>query len=173
MADRKRSTSRNKSRPLRYFYLNGKLHKKLHINRGADTIWTWCYPDERRVAYTYSDVLRNKRPAFSTREVCKMLMRGRISLEEAMSRGDIPKPQRTYTLNEERKPYQFFWSEEDVLAAHAYFTTVHRGRPRKDGLVTPQRLPTARELRAMMRNEEVLYVKRGDQLVPTWRAEDF
>ena len=164
---------KKKSRKLTYFYLNGKLHRKLHINRGADTLTAWCYPDHCRVAYTYSDVLRRHNKAFTTMEVCKMLMRGRTKVEMAIVDGMIERPQHTYSLNENKRMYKYMWSEADVMAAHAYFSTVHRGRPRHDGLVTPQKLPTARELRAMMRNDEILYIKQGDKLVPTWQAENF
>ena len=162
---------RKKSRRLNYFYLNGLLHKKLHINRASDIITTWCYPEHRRVAYTYSQVRRTYRPAFTTIEVGKMLNRNRVSIELAIMAGNIPRPQHTYGLGNQDKIFKYMWSEDDVLAAHAYFQTVHRGRPRKDGLVTPQKMPTARELRALMRDEEVLYVKRGDTYLPTFRAD--
>ena len=161
---------RKKSRPLRYFYLNGNLHKKLHINRATDTIIAWCYPEHRRVAYTYSDVRRQKEPAFTTIQVGKMLNRSRVTIERAMLNGNIEKPQRTYGLNERKNGYAFYWCEKDVLAAHEYFSTVHIGRPRADGIVTPAPMPTVRELRAMMRDEEIFYVKHGDTFVPTWRA---
>lgn len=164
---------RKKSRPLKYFYLNGNLHKKLHINRATDTITTWCYPLHKRVAYTYSDVLLNKQPAFSTRQVAEMLNCTRLTMERAIIAGNIEPPQMTYGLNENKNAYAYYFSEKDVIAVHAFFSTVHRGRPRKDGLVTPRRMPTVRELRAMMRDEEILYVKQGDTFLPTWRAEQF
>lgn len=172
---------RKKSRTLNYFYLDGELdgktkpllHKKLHINRAQDTITTWCYPLHKRVVYTYSDVLHSKGPAFTTKEVAKMLMCGHLRLERAILRGDIEAPQKTYGLNERRNPYGYRWSERDVLGAHAFLSTVHMGRPRNDGLINPKRMPTVRELRAMMRDEEILYVKQGDAFLPTWRAENF
>lgn len=172
---------RKKPRTLNYFYLDGELdgkmkpllHKKLHINRGADTITAWCYPLYKRVTYTYSDVLRLKGPAFTTQETAKMLMRGRQTIERAIIAGDIAAPQMTYGLDENRNPFKYMWSERDILDAHAFLSTVSVGRPRKDGLPTPKRLPTVRELRAMMRDEEILYVKQGDSFLPTWRAENF
>lgn len=165
--------NRRKSKPVRYFYLNGKLHKKLHINRPADEITAWCYPDHVRVTYPYQMTRRRMQPAFSTAEVQKLLNRGRLALERAMLRGDIEYPQHTYTLDEKRRKFKYMWSEDDIIAAHAYFSTVHRGRPRKDGLVTPQALPTVRELRAMIHDREILYVKDGDKFRPTWEAPDF
>lgn len=183
MADSKGEgkTTRKKSRTLNYFYLDGDLdgklrpllHKKLHINRGQDTITAWCYPLHKRVAYTYSDVLHSKQNAFTTVEAAKMLMRSRLTLERAILNGDIEAPQMTYGLNERKNNFKYMWSERDVLNAHAYLSTVHMGRPRRDGLVSPRRMPTVRELRAMMRDQEILYVKVGDEFKPTWRAENF
>jgi len=165
---------KRKSKPLNVFFLNGKLHKKLRINRGADTIETWCYPDERRVAYTYSDVKKNYKPAFSTREVAEMLGKSEETLENAIRRGGIEEPAVMYTLSENKHKFARRWSEEDIMALHAYMLSVHRGRPRRDGRITPQKLPTARELRAMIRQEQIFYVKMEDgSFRPTWRAEDF
>lgn len=175
MADEegKSTAKRRKSRILNYFYLNGKLHKKLHINRGADVITAWCYPDKRRVAYTYSDTLRRMGKAFTTVEAGKMLNRSRVTLERAIINGDINAPQHTYGLNEHMNKFKYMWSEDDIMAAHAFLSTVHNGRPRADGLVTPRNLPTARELRALIRHNQVMYVKQGDKFVPTWDADNF
>lgn len=164
---------RKKSRVLNYFYLNGLLHKKLHINRGADTITTWCYPEHRRIAYTYSDVLRRKEPAFTMKEVGKMINRSRNTIENAIIRGEFPEPQHTYGLMNQEKRYKYMFSEKDIMALHAYLSTVHRGRPRKDGLTSPQAMPTPRELRALIRHNEIMYVKRNGEFVPTWDADVF
>ena len=170
---RTRKNGRNKRKPLRYFYLNGLLHKKLHINVGADIITAWCYPTAKRVAYSYRDVKANMEPAFTTPQVGKMLNRGRLAIERAWVAGNIEYPQHTYGLDQNRNLHKYMWSPKDVLAAHAYFITVHRGRPRKDGLITPQKLPTERELRALMRNEELLYtINQDGEFVPVWAAPD-
>lgn len=182
MASEKRrgKNERSNYRPLNYFYLDGKitgdgptiplLHKKLHINVSANVITAWCYPLGKRVAYTYSDVKLRKGPAFTTKEVQKLLDRGRTTIERAIDTGAIEPPQMTYGINAERRPYKYMWSEKDVIALHEYMLTVHYGRPRHDGLIAPKALPTMRELRALMRNEELLYIKDGDEFKPVWRA---
>lgn len=171
-----------KSGKLTYFFLDGELdgkvvpllHKSLHINRGADKIITWCYPLERRVAYTYSETKKHRDPAFSTVETAKMLNRGRLALERAIINGDISRPQFTYGLNEHKRMFKYMWHESNIMEAHAFLSTVHFGRPRADGVVVPKRLPTARELRAMIRQEHILYVKGDDgEFKPVWLAPDF
>lgn len=173
-----KAPSSRKPRPLNYFYLNASghgplLHKKLHINLGADTITAWCYPLHKRMAYTYSDVKKHKEPAFTTIEVGRMLNRGRLTLEHAILRGNIEPPQHTYGLNEFKRKFKYMWHEKDIFAMHAFLSTVHKGPPRKDGLVTPMKLPNERELRAMIRQQEILYRKVGDEFRPVWEAGDF
>lgn len=170
-------------RPLNYFFLDGYLdddgsvvpllHKKLHINRGKDTITTWCYPLHKRVAYTYTHVKREMAPAFTTVEAATMLNRRRITLERAILNGDIESPQFTYGLDENKNKFKYMWHEKNILEMHAFLSTQHYGRPRKDGLITPQKLPTTRELRAIIRQSDILYVKVGDEFKPVWQAEDF
>jgi hypothetical protein len=103
-----------------------------------------------------------------------MLNRHRVTIERAIIAGDVQRPQHTYTLDNDRNIFQYFWSEPDIVAAHQFFATVHQGPPRKDGMITPRKMPTLRELRAMIRQEEVLYVKNDKgEFVPVWRAQDF
>lgn len=157
-----------------YFYLNGLLHKKLRINRANDEIITWCYPLAKRVTYTYSQVIKNKEPAFTTSQVCDMIGRKRNVLEVALARGEIQMPQYTYAIdNPDRRKYRHMWSESDIMSLHDVLSTRHRGRPRNDGLIIPQAMPSKRELRAMIRQQEIFYVKDGDEFKPIWRAQDF
>lgn len=163
-----------KKKPLRYFYLNGQLHKKLQINRPKDTITTWCYPLHKRVAYTYSEVRRKKEPAFTTRQAAALLNRTPRALEAVMAKGDVEPPQFMYPLQNQTKVEAYYWSPQDVYDLHEYFCNVHYGRPRKDGMITPYKMPTLRELRALINQETILYVENDDgQFVPTWKANDY
>lgn len=157
----------------KYFYLEGLLYRHQHINRGEDILIAWCYPRAKRVALTYSFVRDKKEPAFTTKEVALMLNRSAYHIKRAILDGNIERPQETYGIDEKKNGYKFMWSEKDIVEAHKYFSGVHQGRPRKDGIVIPKALPTLRELRAMIRQEQVLYVKSGDEFVPVWKAQDF
>lgn len=174
MVDKNRRTKpKSDKRPkLKYFFLEGDLHKKLNINRGADTLTAWNYPQGKRMVYAYSIALKRYKPAFTTNEVAAMMMRERQVLIRAIKNGDIEVPQNTYALNEGKNFYQYMWSEDDIMDLLKFLSTIHRGRPRKDGEITTQHLPTPVELRAIIRNEEPLYVRNGDAFVPTWKAKD-
>lgn len=165
---------RAKAKRLNHFFLNGKLHKNLRITRAEDRIETWCYPDARRVAYAYTDVKKNMQPAYSTKQVAEMLGKSELTIKNCVWEGGIEEPAIVYTLTTTKHKHAWRWSEEHIMALHTYMLSKHMGRPRKDGKVTPQKLPTARELRAMIRQETVLYVKMPDgSFKPTWQAEDY
>jgi hypothetical protein len=163
---------RPKTKPLRYFFYRGDLHKKIHINRGQNLITAWNYPKGTLEKYVYTDVRQNGEKAFSTEEVGELVNREVRTLKKAIKNGDVRKPQITYGLDENRNEFKYFWCEKDILDLHEYLSSVHYGRPRKDGRVTPKELPTASELRAMIRQGTVLYAKVGDEFVPTWRANN-
>jgi hypothetical protein len=168
------SNKQKSKRPrLTYFFVNDQLHKKLHINRAKDMLTAWNYPRGQRVKLNYTDTLRMHEKAFTTRQVAEMMNRQILAVELAITKGNIPAPQHSYGINEARNKFAYFWREKDIVGLHEYLSNVQRGRPRKDGLVTPWHLPTPRELRAMIHDEAILYVKQGDQFVPTWKAKDF
>lgn len=167
-------TTRAKLPKLNYFYYKGDLHKRIRINRGADIIIAWSYPKGQAVMHQYSDVRKNGEKAYSTREVCGYINRKRGTVDKAINEGMIPAPQMTYGIDENRNGYAYYWNEKDIMNLHDYLLTVHRGRPRKDGLVVPGNLPSKAELRALLRQSTVFYVQTEDgTFVPTWKAEQF
>ncbi len=167
-----------KSRQLNYFYVEVPehgllLHKSLQKNRSTDTIIAWCYPLEKRVAYTYSVVRKNMKPAFTMAEVCEMLNRSRQTIELAILAGDIPAPQFTYGLSEKRGKYKYMFNESDIMETHSYLAQLHRGRPRKDGLKKNTNLPSPKELRAIIRQQPIMgYLDENGKFTPTWLAEE-
>lgn len=169
----RKETARPRRAKLTYFFLNDQLHKKLFISRGRDLLVAWNYPEGKKVSYDYSTVLRRHKRAWKTVEVAQMINRHRRSIDSAIASGMIERPQFTYGLDEHRRIFQYMWRDEDVMGALEYFATVHQGRPRKDGEITVNNLPTPRELRAMMNQEQILYVKEGDGFIPSWRAREF
>lgn len=158
-------------RPLRYFYLNGELHRNLRINRPANTIKAYNFTQGKTVTYVYSDVKKMHEKAFTSTEVAAMVNRSWRRIMKFIADGEIIPPQHVYVPDEPDRVVKYMWREKDIMQLHAYLLTVHRGRPRHDGEITPGKMPTATELRAMIRQEAILYVKRGDEFIPTWRAE--
>lgn len=165
---------RGRKQRAKFFYLNGKLHKTIYANRAGDLLIAWSYPDRARVTYILSDAKRLMQKAFDLREVTIMINRSRVHIERLILDGCIKAPQKMYSLDGKFKPGKYKFSEDDVMALHDYLLTVHVGRPRKDGLIKPGPMPSKAELRAMMRNNQVLYVKGKDgEFAPVWKAVEW
>jgi hypothetical protein len=169
-----RKARRDATPRLRYFYLNGKLHKVLRRSRAEDLIVAWDYQLGKRVAYSLTDVNKNKQYAYSIKEVCKLLGKHEDTIKLHLYKGELRFPQRIYSLNGNKTPGKYFWSQDDIREVHDFFKTLHRGRPRLDGKITPAEMPSRAELEAMMKQENILYVKNSDgEFVPVWKQPEW
>jgi hypothetical protein len=171
MANEKRS---RKSKDLRYFFLNGELHKKLHVNKSSDVITAWNYDQAKRIGYSLSDAKKNLQQAYTINEAAALLNRHRNRILEYIEKGFITRPKMTYTLDSKKKPVKYLMSEDDVMMVREFLSTLHRGRPRKDGLITSKNVPTKQELRAKIKNEVVLYQQTDDgEFIPVWKQPEW
>ena len=94
--------ARSKRKPVRkkflYFFLNGKIHKVLKASRSRDELIAWCYPDKKRVLYSYSQVNKSMENAYSMVQVGKILNKHKITIEDYILDGKIKEPQRIYPI---------------------------------------------------------------------------
>jgi len=159
---------------LRYFYLNGKLHKLLRRSRAEDLVIAWDYELGKRVAYSLTDVNKNKQHAYQLKEVEKIIGRHHDTITMHMRAGNIKFPQRIYSLNGNRTPGKYMWSEDDIREMHTFFKTLHQGRPRLDGGITPADMPSRAEIEAIMKQENILYIKNNNgEFVPVWKQPEW
>jgi hypothetical protein len=171
MASKKRGSTATQ---LRYFYLNGKLHKVLRRIRAQDLIVAWDYQLGKRVAYSLADVMKNKQHAYPLSQVVKIICRHEDTIKNHLYAGNLRYPQQVYSLNGNKTPGKYYWSEDDIRDMHDFFKNLHRGRPRNDGTVTPGDLPSRAEIEATMRQENILYVKKDDgTFVPVWKQPEW
>ena len=167
-------TRSNGTTRLRYFYLNGKLHKVLRRSRGEDLLVAWDYQLGRRVAYNLTDVNKNKQHAYPISQVVKIIGKHEDTIKRHLYAGNLKFPQQVYSLNGNKTPGKYYWSEDDIRQMHDFFKTVHRGRPRNDGEIHPGDMPSRAEVEATMRQENILYIKNDDgTFVPVWKQPEW
>jgi hypothetical protein len=160
---------RKKYKPLRYFYLDGKLHKVIHVNRPKNIVTTFCYPEGDYRQYLWTYIKKNHQKAYGVVDVCNMVGRERRHFQKLMIKGEIKKPQKAYSLKNPDR-FTYYFNEEDVMEIQDYFANVHWGRKRKDGLITPGPVPNRSELRAMMNGGILHYMRAPDgSFKPIWR----
>ena len=169
-----RKTRSEASKKLRYFYLNNRLHKLLRRSRAEDLLIAWDYQLDKRVAYSLADVNKNKQHAYPISEVVKIIGKHEDTIKMHLYKGNLSYPQRIYSLNGRKTPGKYMWSEDNIREMHNFFKTVHRGRPRIDGRITPSDMPSRAEIEAIMKQENILYVKNNDgEFVPVWKQPEW
>ena len=146
-----------------YFFLNGKIHKILKQSRSKDELIAWCYPDKKRVMYSYSQVKKNMENAYSVKDAGLLLGRHKVTIEDYILEGKIKVPQRVYPIgNPESTWYKFMLSESDILDLHEFI--VEAGYS--------SNLPSRAELQALLKHNMILYTKTEEgKFVPVWKAE--
>ncbi len=132
-----------------YFFLNGKIHKVLKASRAKDEIIAWCYPDKKRVMYSYSQVEKSMEKAYSIIETGEILGRHRVTIEEYILQGKIKKPQKVYPISNPDSTWsRYMLSESDILDIHQFI--IDAGHIRD--------LPSRLELQAILKHNLILYL---------------
>lgn len=153
------------------FFLNGDLHRLVKKNAAANVCYALNYKTEEIVKYTYSDYKRFSKPAYKISEVAKILRRHKERVRLAFHDGHIKKP---VLVNYNNRTGVYYFSEEDIYELRDYFASVHRGRPRFDGIVVSKNVPSIAELDALFGKTQTLYIRTKDgNFVPTWKAEEY
>lgn len=146
-----------------YFFLNGKLHKVIKASRSKDEIIAWCYPEHKRVMYSYSQVEKYKQNAYSLTEVGSLIGRHKVTIEEYVIDGKVKEPQKVYPIGKpESNWYKYMMSETDVLDLHQFILDAGYSK----------NLPSRAELQALLKHNMILYTKSSEgNFVPVWKAE--
>jgi hypothetical protein len=145
-----------------YFFLNNKIHKVLSYSRAKDELIAWCYPDKKRVLYSYSQITKNMENAYSTKQVAQILNKHKITIEDYILDGKIKYPQKVYPIgNSDSKWFKFMFSESDIMDIHQFI--LESGYSKN--------MPSKSELRALLKHNLILYTKTDTGFVPVWKAD--
>lgn len=153
-----------KSKSLRYFFLNDKIHKVLKSSRSKDEMIAWCYPDKKRMMYSYSQVKKNMETAYTVVEVARMLNKHRVTIQEYILNEKVSTPQKIYPIGQPDSENwsQYMFNQKNILDIHQHI--LDSGHSKE--------IPSKAEVQALLKNNLVLYTKTEDgKFVPVWKAE--
>ena len=159
-----RSKGNSKQKVLRYFFLNDKIHKTIRSSRAKDELVAWCYPDKKRVMYSYSQVKKYMETAYSIVEVSSILNKHRVTIQEYILQGKVATPQKIYPIGE---PDSVNWSmymfnQKNILDIHEHILDSGHSSD----------VPSKVELLGILKNNLILYTKTEDgKFVPVWKAD--
>lgn len=154
----------SKSKNLRYFFLNDKIHKVLRSSRSKDELVAWCYPDKKRMMYSYSQVKKNMENAYTIVEVSEMLNKHRVTIQDYILDGKVITPPKIYPIGEpDSKGWsKYMFSQKHILDIHQHIL---------DSGHSSEILSKA-ELLGLFKNNFILYTKNDEgNFIPIWKAE--
>ena len=160
MAERKR---RVKQKSLQYFFLNDKIHKVLKSSRSKDELIAWCYPDRKRVLYSYSQVKKNMETAYSILEVAEILNKHRVTIQDYIIEGKVLTPHIIYPISRQDNYtwFRYMFSHKNIYDIHEHI--LESGHSKN--------VPSKTELQAILKNNIILYTKTDSVFVPVWKAD--
>jgi hypothetical protein len=124
----------------------------------------WCYPDKKRVMYSYSQVKKNMETAYTVVEVASMLNKHRVTIQEYILNEKVATPQKIYPIGQpdSERWSQYMFNQKNILDIHQHI--LDSGHSKE--------IPSKAELQALLKNNLVLYTKTEDgKFVPVWKAE--
>lgn len=162
MARKRRRSTRKK---FLYFFLNDKIHRVLKSSRSKDELVAWCYPDKKRVMYSFSQVEKYMGSAYTLTQVAEILNKHRVTIQDYILEGKIKSPQKVYPIgNPDHKNWsKYMFSESDIMDLHQFIL---------DSGYSSE-LPSKSELSALLKHNLILYTKTEEgKFVPVWKAEE-
>ena len=121
-----------------------------------------------------SDFKKHRKRAYTFSNTARLLNRSNMQLYRYIHRGLINPPMGILPGGERKFTKKSYYSEDDVFEIRRVMSSLHRGRPRKDGKTTNNHVLTEQELRAKMGDALMLYTKTKDgRFVPVWSEETY
>jgi hypothetical protein len=154
----------------RIYFLNNNLYKVIKADRSSNICHLYTLETEEVKKFLYSDFKKFRKSAYRIGKASKFLNRHPDRIRRAIWTGQVTKP----LLVKTGSSGSYWFTEENIHELREFFANVHRGRPRRDGIVVSHNVPTKDELDALLGNKEMLYIKnKNGDFIPVWRAEEF
>jgi len=153
-----------------YFFLDGKLYKKIRIVKNENMLVIWGFEEESRMWFNYQQTLKRFQKAFTLREVSSLINKNITTLKVMIKNNLISRGSGMSYAVATRRPLTIYWSEDDVFNLRAELFALAKknkyGEP-----YSSFNLISEAELLNKMRGGESYFIKDKDgQFVKVWRA---
>lgn len=154
------------------FFINEKLVRVVRISKAENFIEYYNIIDGKNQVMLYSDFKKHRKRAYTVIDTARLLNKHPVNLRNHVYSGRIPKPTGANLNGELQFTKKSYYSEDQIFEIRSILSKVHRGRPRRDGGITNNSVPSEAELRSIMGDAIMLYTKTQDgQFIPVWAEE--
>lgn len=152
------------------FFINKDLVRLLHANRSSNIVEFYNATKGIRQTMLYTDFKKYRKRAYSVANSARLLNRSRLQFGKYIASGLIPPPIPDNIDGERGLRIKAYYSEDHLFEIRDIMSTIHYGRPRHDGKVSPRNVPTEQDLRSKIGDAIMLYTKTEDgRYIPTWQ----
>lgn len=153
----------------RVFFLNGDLVRKHHVSKANGIMSVYNINKDRIESCLISDFKKNSKRAYSVKNTAELVARHQKHIYRLVTKGVLPPPQAASVGAQRGWRIRAYYSEDQVKEIRDILASQHTGRPRKDGLISNSRTPTAQELTRRMGDGILTYTRTEDgKFVPLW-----
>jgi len=150
------------------FFINNELVRVIHINRAQNFIKIFNIPQDKYQSMLYTDFVKHRKRAYLKKDAAKILGKSSSQFDRYIYSDLIDRPHGTAPGGARAWHFKSYYSEDQIFQIREALSHIHRGRPRKDGLITST-IISEQELRIRMGDAMMLYTKNSDgELVPVW-----
>lgn len=154
----------------RLFFLDGDLVKLIHSNKASNIVEFYNVNKGKNQSMLYSDFKKHRKRAYSVANAARLLNRSRLQFGKYIASGLIPAPIGDSIGGERGLRIKSYYSEDHLFEIREIMTTIHHGRPRNDGKISPRNVPSEQDLRSKMGDAIMLYTRTSDgRFIPTWQ----
>ncbi|HRD41962.1 MAG TPA: hypothetical protein PLI52_04295 [Prochlorococcaceae cyanobacterium AMR_MDS_5431] len=146
----------------RIWFLNNDLIRVDHINRPEGILTFYNITQNKREIVDLVEFKKHRKRAFTVAEAAQLLNCHKKYLSDLAKRGVVPEPIGGLPGGRRAFHHLSYYSEDGIMEAREAMSKIHQGKPRKDGLITNNKIPTAQELRYAMGDGILLYTRTED-----------
>ncbi len=151
------------------WFLNGDLVRPHHFSRSNGLVTFYNITKDQMESCFLSDFKRNRERAYTVGETAKLVNRHKKYMPRLIKRGIIPPPVGSQKGGGRGWQVRSYYSESQVKEIRDILSTLHIGRPRKDGLLTNNITPNKQELTRRMGDGILTYTRTEDgRFIPVW-----
>ena len=155
------------------FFINNDLVRFISSNRGQNIAYIFNLTKDKEQTMLLSDFKKHRKRAYTVIDTCRLLNKSPSQLRLHIRTGFIDPPTGILADGERSYTRKSYYSEDQIFSIREALSTIHIGRPRKDGKVSNSML-TEQELRAKMGDALVLYTRTKDgEFIPVWAEQTY
>lgn len=151
------------------WFLNSDLVRLHHSSRSSNIVSIFNITKNQFESCLRSDFMKNRKRAYTVSETARLVNKHRKYFPSLIKRGVIPPPIGAQEGGIREWQIRSYYSELQVKEIRDILATIHRGRPRKDNLITNNSVPNPQELTQKMGDGILVYTKTQDgRFIPIW-----